>query len=126
MKKYFIHSAYLNFKIQVDKNISNNFSWAQSREENINGNKIPIPSPKYLQNPRKLHVCWNLCGTINKGFSATNNVILFHQHKLHYFGEILVRIKLDIKQKAIKKILNKQQGYTSLAIWVGISVVRIE
>lgn len=92
MKKYWIYSAYLNFEIQVGKKYKQQFQQAQGREENINENKIAITSPKYLQNLRKLHVCWNLCGTINKGFSATNNVILFHHHKLHYFGEILIRI----------------------------------
>lgn len=39
IKENWIYSAYFNFKIQVGRNISNNFSLGQGRDENINGGK---------------------------------------------------------------------------------------
>ena len=74
--------------------VNNNFSWVQGRQENINGNKGAITStiaPTIIyKTERKLFGCWNLCGMVNKPFSATNNAILLHQHKLHYSGEMLI------------------------------------
>lgn len=52
MQENWIYSAYFNFKIQVDKYISSNFSWEQGRDKNINGDKRTITSPKKLSSTK--------------------------------------------------------------------------
>lgn len=105
MKENWVYSAYLNFKIQMGKNISSN-QLRTGWDENIN-ELSRLPSNYNLQNLKKTLHMWDLCGIVNTPYSATNSAILLHQHKAHYFGELIIQINESMKPKAIRN-LNKQ------------------